>query len=111
MGQNDVFHCDVKEAANDEQGNRVTIVMCHGKLISDTGGELKNVVKPLIANGGKIVLDLAQVTHLDSSGLGTLVGLKASAINQGYCILQLENMTPRILDLLRVTNLTQMFAK
>jgi hypothetical protein len=39
-----------------------------------------------------------------------LVGLKASAINQGYCILEFANMTPRVLELLRITHLTQMFS-
>jgi anti-anti-sigma regulatory factor len=50
------------------------------------------------------------VKHLDSSGLGALVGLKASAINQGLCILEFVNMTPRILELLRITHLTKMFS-
>jgi hypothetical protein len=39
-----------------------------------------------------------------------LVGLKASAIKQGMCILEFENMTPRVLELLRITNLLQMFS-
>ena len=39
-----------------------------------------------------------------------MVGLKASAINQGLCILEFANMTPRVLDLLRITRLTQMFS-
>ena len=87
----------------------MTVVRCHGRLLTETSGELK--VKALISNGGRIIVDLSDVSHLDSSGLGTLVGLKASAINHGYCILELENMTPRILELLRITNLTHMFAK
>lgn len=41
-------------------------------------------------------------------GLGALVGLKVSAISQGLCILEFVNMTPRALELLRVSNLTQM---
>lgn len=68
------------------------------------------MVKPLIAKGGRVLIDLEDVTNLDSSGLGTLVGLKASALNAGYCRLELVNATPRILDLLRITKLTQMFA-
>jgi len=44
---------------------------------------------------------------VDSSGLGTLVALKASAVRQGLCILEFTNMTPRILELLRITNLMQ----
>jgi anti-anti-sigma factor len=111
MASGDALHYDVTKAANDEQGNRVTIVKLHGKLVAETGGELKDVVKPLIAEGGRIILDLGNLSHLDSSGLGTLVGLKASAINHGYCMLEFENMTPRIVELLRITNLTQLFAK
>jgi hypothetical protein len=35
---------------------------------------------------------------------------KASAIKQGLCILELANMTPGVLELLRLTHLTQMFS-
>ena len=55
------------------------------------------------------MIDLSDVNYLDSSGLGALVGLKASAMKQGLCILEFANMTPRVLELLRLTNLTQMF--
>ncbi len=53
-------------------------------------------MKPLIPQGGTIVLDLTDVDFMDSLGLGTLVGLKVSAIHQGYCMLELVNLTPRI---------------
>ena len=39
-----------------------------------------------------------------------LVGLKASAIKQGPCILELANITPGVMELLRITHLTQMFS-
>ena len=39
-----------------------------------------------------------------------LVGLKTSAINQGLCILKLANVTPGVMELLRITHLTQMFS-
>ncbi len=106
-----VFTCQVEKSANkDEFGNNVTTVSCHGKLVAETAAEMKGVVHPLIPLGGRIIVDLGDVSHLDSSGLGTLVGLKASAIRQGYCILEFANLTPRILELLRITNLTQMFS-
>ena len=104
------FQCHVETLADkDKFGNQVTMVRCHGRLVSDTAGEVKDVVRPLIASGGRIVVDLADVNHMDSSGLGALVGLKASAIKQGLCVLEFANMTPRVLELLRLTNLTQMF--
>jgi anti-anti-sigma factor len=98
------------ENSKDESGNAVTTIKCHGRIVSNTAGQLKELVKPLIAKGGRILIDLEDVSHLDSSGLGTLVGLKASALNAGYCRLELVNATPRIMDLLRITKLTQMFA-
>ena len=67
-------------------------------------------MQPLIPLGGRILIDLGDVSYLDSSGLGALVGLKASAIRQGLCILEFVNMTPRVLELLRITNLIQMFS-
>jgi anti-anti-sigma factor len=103
------FHCDV-ERSGDESEGYVTTVKCHGKLVSETVGALKEVVKPLIPVGGRIVLDFGALKNLDSSGLGALVGLKASAIKEGYCVLVLTNLSPHVRELLRITNLTQMFS-
>ena len=111
MAPDDPFHCEVEKSKNkDERGNQVTIVKCHGRLVGDTTGEMKDVVRPLILLCGRIVIDLGHLSYLDSAGLGALVGLKVSAINQGYCVLELANMTPRVLELLRLTHLTQMFS-
>jgi len=101
---------EVEKAENDEYGNMVTTVKCHGKVTSETGWELREAVKPLLALGGRIIINLGDVNYLDSSGLGALVGLKLSAIKQGYCILEFANVTPRILELLRVSNLAQVFS-
>jgi len=102
------FHCDVENSVEDDV--KVTTVRCHGRLINQTAGQVKDIVKPLIPQGGTIVIDLGDVTFLDSLGLGTLVGLKVSAINEGYCILKLENLSPRIQELLKLTSLTKLFA-
>src|SRR5580658_619235 len=104
------FHCGVEKSGDGPQGNKVTTVKCHGRLISETAGELKEVVKALLPEGGRIVIDLGDVNYLDSSGLGALVGLKVSAINQGLCILELANMGPRVLELMRISNLVQMLS-
>ena len=105
----ETFHCEVEKLGDQNMG-RVTNVKCHGRLVSETSGEIKELVRPLIAGGGRIVLDLTDVSYLDSSGLGTLVGLKASAIKAGYCTLELVNLSPRVRELLRITNLTQLFS-
>jgi anti-anti-sigma factor len=111
MARDRSFRCEVEKAKDkDEQGNQVTAIKCHGELVNETASTIKELVKPLIPLGGRIVIDLSDVKHLDSAGLGALVGLKASAINQGLCILEFANMTPRILELLRITHLTKMFS-
>jgi anti-anti-sigma factor len=102
------FRCDVEDSTED--GIKVTTVRCHGRLINQTAGEVKDIVKPLIPQGGTIVIDLKDVTFLDSLGLGTLVGLKVSAINEGFCTLKLENLSPRIQELVKLTSLTKLFS-
>lgn len=109
MAPDNSFHYEV-EKSDDQHGNKVTTVKCHGRLVSGNASALNDLVKPLIPLGGRIVIDLGDLNYLDSSGLGTLVGLKASAIKQGFCRVELENMTPRVLELLRITNLMQLFA-
>jgi anti-sigma B factor antagonist len=103
------FHYEL-EKSKDKNGNQVTTIKCHGELVSDTAGQIKELVRPLILLGGRIIIDLGDVKHLDSAGLGALVGLKVSAVEQGLCILELANMTPGVLELLRITHLTQMFS-
>jgi len=97
------------EKSEDPTTGRMTTVICHGSLANQTAGELKDAVKPLIADGGRIILDFGDVSFVDSLGLGTLVGLKVSAISQGYCTLEFEHLTPRVQELLRLTKLTEMF--
>jgi anti-anti-sigma factor len=102
------FNCTIENSTED--GVKVTTVRCHGRLTNQTAGQVKDIVKPMIPQGGIIVIDLNDVTFLDSLGLGTLVGLKVSAINEGYCQLRLENLTPRLQELLKLTNLTKLFS-
>ncbi len=104
------FHYEVEES---EDANKyiTTTIHCHGKLVSDNAGEIRKLVQPLIQRGGKIVLDFTDLESLDSSALGALVALKVSAINRGLCVLELTNLTPRVKDLLSLTNLMQLFSK
>jgi anti-sigma B factor antagonist len=78
-------------------------------LVSHTAEQLRESVKPLIPLGGHILLDMTDVNFMDSMGLGTLVGLKVSALREGFCSLELVNITPRIREQLHLTNLTKLF--
>jgi anti-anti-sigma factor len=104
-----VFHYEI-EKSGDETTGPITTILCHGRVVSETAGQVKEVVKPLIPLGGRIVLDLTDVNYVDSSGLGTLVGLKVSALKEGYCKLELVNLSSRVKELLRLSNLTNLFA-
>jgi anti-anti-sigma factor len=105
----DVLYFEM-EKSEAETGVPVTTIICHGRLVSETAGQLKEAIRPLIPQGGRIILDLTDLNYMDSSGLGTLVGLKVSALREGYCRLELINLSPRVADLLRLSNLTQLFS-
>ena len=98
------------EETKDENDFTVTVIKCQGRLISENANEIRKVVQPLIQRGGRIALDFANLEYLDSSGLGTIVGLKVSAINRGLCVLELRNLTPRVKELLTMSNLLQLFS-
>ena len=104
------FTYEVKKGPDDQHGNKVTTIKCHGRLTSENTAEIKDLVKPLLPLGGHIIIDLGDLTFLDSSGLGALVGLKVSAVKQGLVILEFANMTPRIMELLSISGLKQMFS-
>jgi len=103
------FHYEIEET-RDENDFNVTVVKCRGRLLGKNTTEIREVVQPLILRGGRIALDFANLEYLDSSGLGAIVGLKVSAISRGHCVLELKNLTPRVKQLLTITNLLQLFS-
>jgi anti-anti-sigma factor len=103
------FHYQI-EQTRDANDFTVTVIKCQGRLVRENTEEIRNVVQPLIQRGGRIALDFADLQYLDSSGLGAIVGLKVSAINRGLCVLELRNLTPRVKELLSMSNLLQLFS-
>jgi len=87
----------------------ILIVDCAGRIVfGEESAELRESVKKLIAQSGRIVLNLAGVSYIDSGGLGTLVALYTTARNAGGSI-KLANLTERVGDLLQVTKLLTVF--
>ncbi len=84
------------------------VVRCSGKLVAGVNDLLYVEVSHLIPCSKRIVLDLTDLTHMDSTGLGTVVRLYVSAKSAG-CDLQLINLGQRIRQLLGVTNLLSVF--
>lgn len=85
-----------------------TVVRCTGRLTIETSEILKTEVRPLFGNKCRVILDLTDLAHMDSTGLGALVGLYISAKRAG-CELQLVNLSPRIRELLSMTNIILLF--
>ena len=85
-----------------------TVVKCSGRLTTEFAPILRSEIKPRLTSGSRLVLDLSDLNHMDSSGLGTLVGLYVSAKTAG-CNLQVVNLTPRIRELFRITNMVSVF--
>lgn len=90
------------------EADGTNVVRCTGRLNVETAPLLKTQVKPLLLPKRRVILDLTDLTHMDSAGLGALVGLYVSAKSAG-CELQLMNLTPRIREILSITNLLSLF--
>jgi anti-anti-sigma factor len=87
-----------------------SVVRCTGRITSDTTDSLKSKVKPLISGGKTVVLDLTNVDYLDSSGLGTIVGLYVSA-KAAKSQLKLINLNKRVKELFSLTRLGEVMAE
>ena len=87
----------------------IVVVDCAGRIVfGEETSELRDQVKGLISEGGRVVLNLGEVNYIDSGGLGTLVALYTTAHNAGGAV-KLANLTPRVGDLLQVTKLLTVF--
>jgi anti-sigma B factor antagonist len=89
----------------------VTIIDVGGKVVLGDGGDtiLKDKLLSLVQQGHrKLVVNLADVTYVDSAGLGAIVHSYANVNNQGGK-LKLLNVTKRIKDLLAITKLLTVF--
>lgn len=83
-----------------------TTIRCAGRLVSDTCEQLQHAVRDLIPTTKLLVLDFTGVTYVDSSALGSIVGLFISAKRTG-CQLKLNNLTPRVKELFTMTRLLE----
>lgn len=86
----------------------IVIVACSGKLMAESSAHLKNHVKGMLPSEKRIVLDLVEISRLDSAGLGVLVGLYISAKNAN-CELRLVNLSKPVRDLLGLSHLLSVF--
>ena len=87
----------------------VFILHCEGRVVfGDEGAVLRERVRQLLAGTPRIVVNLEQVDHVDSGGIGILVGLFVSSKNQGG-ELKLVSPNKHVAEVLRRTNLETVF--
>ena len=88
----------------------ITVLDLKGKMTLGEGDELlKDKINSLLQQGNKkLLLDLGNVSYVDSAGLGQLVQVRTTAANGGGA-LKLVNVTKRLKDLLVVTKLVTVF--
>jgi anti-sigma B factor antagonist len=96
--------------ANTRQVDGVTIVDLSGRITLGEGSvKLRESVRDLVGKGrNKILLNLGDVTYIDSSGIGELVSAFTTVRNQGG-ELKLLNLTKKVHDLLQITKLYTVF--
>jgi anti-sigma B factor antagonist len=94
-----------------KQVGDVSVVSLNGRIVlGEESTSLRERVKALIADGKKkIVLNMSNVTYIDSAGLGILVAAHVSAKNQGAA-LYLSNLGDKFNDVLQLTRLMTVFS-
>ena len=87
----------------------VRIFDCSGRIVfGDEASQLRETIKKELAENNRLVLNLANVSYIDSGGIGTLVSLFTTARNAGGDI-KLVHLTKRVGDLLQITKLITVF--
>jgi len=86
-----------------EHKGTTALVHLHGKLVAEVADGLYARVRKLIPDSKRIVLDLTDLSNMDSMGLGALVRLYVSAKTAG-CSLELINLGKRVRELLGTEN-------
>jgi anti-sigma B factor antagonist len=91
------------------QVDGVLVVDCSGRVMfGEESASLRDMVKNLLAQSPKVVLNLREVNYIDSGGLGTLVSLFTTARNAGGAV-KLARLSQRVGDLLQITKLLTIF--
>lgn len=95
---------------SNREADGVSIMALAGRVVlGEESNALREGVKSLLAEGKKkIVLNMADVTYIDSAGLGTLVASHHSARSQGAS-LKLSNLGSKFQEILQVTKLLTVF--
>ena len=95
---------------NERRIEDVTVLDLKGRIrVTGRARGLHNAIRSLVENGQtRILLNLSQVTHIDSSGLDELVASWVTAGNQGGEI-KLLHLTEQMCEVITTANLSALF--
>ena len=95
---------------NVRQAGDVTILDLKGKITIGSGDvALRNAIQEVMNNGAqKVLINMADVSTIDSSGIGELVSAYTTATNRG-AKLKLINLPAKVSDILTITQLITVF--
>ena len=87
-----------------------TILDLSGRITLGEGlGDLRDSIREALSGTRKnIVLNLGEVSYIDSSGLGQLIGSYATVRERGGQ-LKLVNLQKKVVDLMQITKLLTVF--
>lgn len=88
----------------------VRILNWSGKITLGEGTTaVRNTVRDVLESGGKkILIDLADVSSIDSAGIGALISAYITVTNNGGQV-RLMNLTKKVHELLAITKLLTVF--
>jgi anti-sigma B factor antagonist len=93
-----------------ERDGDSAVVKCHGRFVAGTTEELYQDVKHLLPELKLVVIDLQDLTYVDSMGLGALVRLYSTAKQTG-CEFKLLHLGKQLRNVLKMTNLLSVFSQ
>jgi len=91
-----------------EKQGAVATVKLRGRLIAGVNEYVYSQVRPLMPEMKRVVLDLGEVTQMDSMGLGAMVRLYVSGKSAGSSV-ELMHIGKRIREVLGITHLLDVF--
>ena len=88
----------------------VTVIDAVGRItLGDGASAFRDTIRSLVGSGQKkLLLNLAEVSYIDSSGIGEMVSGFTTVTNQGG-IVKLLGLNKRVKDLLQITKLYTVF--
>jgi anti-sigma B factor antagonist len=94
----------------ESESDGITVLTLSGRVtLGEESNQLRTRIKDVLAKGKtRLILDLADVSYIDSAGLGTLVAGFTSAQHQGASM-KLANLTKKFREQLNITKLVTVF--